>query len=201
MAQKVNGYNHGSRQNLTGGLDFYTIYTTANITATGVRKYVSGTLLSNYRDQLDLTDAATKSQYNLDKLIEVLSSRGQPVFISGVTSGATVPATVTDFTPASGATVYSIQFAIEHNMAWDVISDAADAANPLNVGTLNAGGRPVFNPTLAETLNGIGDFVYTGVSGAATNTLTVVKNGSYSNDFNVNVTPVTAEDLTVKVNS
>lgn len=179
MAQKINGLNHGSRQNLTGGLDTYTIYTTVNITPTGVRKYVDGTLATNYRDQLDLTDAATLSQYNLDKLIEVLSSRGQPVIISGITSGATVPSSVTDFTPASGATVYSIQFSNEHNMAWDVVN----------------------NPTLAETLNGVGSFVYTGVSGAATNTLTVVKDSSYSNDFSVNIQPITTADAKVMVNS
>lgn len=167
MANKVHGFNHGSKQNLTGGLDFFTVYTSANVTPTGVRKYVPGTMASNYLDTLDLTDADTKAQYNLDKLIEVISTRGQPVFISGITSGATVPATVTDFTPASGATVYSVQFAIEHNFAWDV--------------------SPSTIPNLPETLNGIGDFVYTGVSGAATNTVSVVKNASYSNDFNVNI--------------
>lgn len=167
---KPNGYNHGSKQNLTGGLDFFTVYTTANITPTGVRKYTSGTFETNYQDQLDLTDAATASQYNLDKLIQIISTRGQPVFISGISSGATVPSTVTDFTPAEGATVYTLQFATEHNFSWDV-----DLFN-----------TPVLE-TLAATLNGVGGFVYTGTAGAATNTVSIVKTASYSNDYDVNI--------------
>lgn len=164
---KPNGFSLGSKQNLTGGLDFYTVYTTVDITPTSTRKYNTGTLATNYLDTLDLTDPATLSQYNLDRLVETIALRGQPVFYSGVSTVTALPATVTDMTPASGATIYTIQFAIEHNFAWDV--------------------DPSTIPNLPESLNGVGSFVYTGTAGASTNTVSVVKNASYSNDYNVNI--------------
>ncbi len=118
MTEKVNGTSFAG-QFLTGGLNFYKVRTTLDIRATGV-----------------LSDA---SQKRLDKLVETISTRAQPVILSAVTeSTETDPA---DLPSASGSvTVYTLSFAIEHNMAWEV-----------------AGSK---NPDLAESLDGIEGFVY-----------------------------------------
>lgn len=166
MTDKVHGFVAGASQALTGGLDFFTVYTTQDITPTGVMNYTPGTLSTNYVDTVNLDDAQTSSQWHLDKLVETISGRGQPVFMTAVTQLDTVPAGIADFAPAAGP-VYTLQFAIEHNFAWDVF--------------------PSTIATLPESLNGIGHFINIGASGAATNTITVVKNASYSNDFNVNI--------------
>lgn len=166
MTDKVNGFVPGASQNLTGGLDFFTVYTTVNITPTGVMNYTPGTRETNYIDTVNLSDEQTSQQWHLDKLVETISGRGQPVFMTAVTELSAVPAGIADFAPAAGP-VYSLQFAIEHNFAWDVY--------------------PSTIANLPESLNTVGSFVYTGTAGAATNTITVVKNASYSNSFNVNI--------------
>lgn len=118
MTEKVNGTSFAG-QFLTGGLNFYKVRTVLDIRPTGV-----------------ISDA---SQKRLDKLVEAISTRAQPVILSAVTSASeTSPA---DLPGATGAqTVYTLSFAIEHNMAWEVQGSA--------------------NPTLAETLDGIEGFVY-----------------------------------------
>lgn len=118
MVEKVNGMV-SSDQALTGGLNYYTVRTTLDIRPTGV-----------------LSDA---SQKRLDKLVETISLRAQPVILSAVaTTTETSPA---DIPSASGSvSVYTLKFAIEHNRAWEM------------------GGSP--NPSLAETLDGVEGFVY-----------------------------------------
>ena len=119
MVQKINGTTLAG-QFLTGGLNFYKVRTTLNILPTG-----------------DLSD---ESQARLDKLVEAISLRAQPVILSGVTSASeTNPSDL-----ASGGMVYTLSFAIEHNMAWEVQGSA--------------------NPTLAETLDGVAGFEYDGIS-------------------------------------
>ncbi|MNK29864.1 hypothetical protein D3C87_482670 [compost metagenome] len=119
MTEKVNGTSFAG-QFLTGGLNFYKVRTTLDIRATGV-----------------VGDA---SQKRLDKLVETISTRAQPVIMSAVTTTTeTAPADL----PGAGAgavTVYTLSFAIEHNMAWEV-----------------AGSK---NPDLAESLDGVEGFVY-----------------------------------------
>jgi len=118
MVTKVNGMS-AAGQFLTGGLNYYKVRTTLDIRATGV-----------------ISDA---SQKRLDKLVQTISTRAQPVIMSAVTM--TTESNPSDLPAASGSvTVYTLSFAIEHNMAWEV------AGSP--------------NPTLAESLDGIEGFVY-----------------------------------------
>lgn len=118
MVDKVNGVA-AAGQFLTGGLNFYKVRTTLDIRATG-----------------NIADA---SQKRLDKLVEAISTRAQPVIMSAVTTSTeSNPSDI----PSAGAnaSVYTLSFAIEHNMAWEVSGSS--------------------NPTLAETLDGVNGFVY-----------------------------------------
>lgn len=108
----------GPGQALTGSLDFYTIRTTLNI-STG--------------------NFGTTSQNRLDALLRVVSMRGQPVILGGVTTSLYDSATLGDIPAASdGDTIYVIRFSIEHADSW---------ANAV--------------PSLPASLNGVAGFVYT----------------------------------------
>ena len=156
MTNKVHGFANLHSQNLTGGIDVWKFVTTVDITPTGARVYTPATLANNYHDQIDLTDASTKSQYLLDKVIETISLRGQPVLLSSVTSTAITAANASQFQDASGnpifptavagATVYSFVFMIEHDGSWDVsgannptLSEAVGAVDGFEYGTANPG--------------------------------------------------------------
>lgn len=118
MVTKINGMS-AAGQFLTGGLNFYKVRTSLDIRATGV-----------------ISDA---SQKRLDKLVQTISLRAQPVIMSAVTTSTeTSPSDLPGVTGST--TVYTLSFAIEHNMAWEVSGSA--------------------NPTLAETLDGVEGFVY-----------------------------------------
>lgn len=118
MTEKVNGVV-AAGQHLTGGLNFYKIRTTLDIRATGV--------------------ISDESQKRLDKVVETISTRAQPVIMSAVTTSVeTNPA---DLPGATGSVnVYTLSFAIEHNQAWEVENSVY--------------------PTLAESLDGIEGFVF-----------------------------------------
>ena len=118
MTQKVHG-TVAAGQALTGGLNFYTVRTSLDIRATGA-----------------IDDA---SQKRLDKLVETISLRAQPVILSAVTT--TTETSPADLPGATGSvTVYTLKFAIEHNQAWEMQDSK--------------------NPSLGETLDGIEGFVY-----------------------------------------
>jgi hypothetical protein len=118
MTDKINGVT-ASGQHLVGGLNFYKVRTNLDIRATG-----------------DITD---DSQARLDFLVRTISLRAQPVILSAVTT--TTETSPSDLPGVTGsATIYTLSFAIEHNMAWEVQGSA--------------------NPTLPELLNGVNDFVY-----------------------------------------
>jgi hypothetical protein len=123
MTQKING-GVAAGQFLVGGLNFYKVRTTLDIRA--IDPHTEGFL------EVD-------SQARLDKLVEAISLRAQPVILSAVTT--TTESNPSDL-PAAGAnaTVYTLSFAIEHNQAWEVEGSK--------------------NPTLAETLDGVAGFVY-----------------------------------------
>lgn len=120
MTEKVNGASFAG-QALTGGLNFYKIVTNLDIQATGV-----------------LSD---ESQKRLDKLVETISLRAQPIIMSKV---AVSVATADDVAILPGAAVgddiYTLRFAIEHNKAWELTNSP--------------------DPNLAECLDGIEGFVY-----------------------------------------
>jgi hypothetical protein len=116
MVTKVHGTSFPG-EHLTGNMDFFTVDTLVDI-----------------RPSAEGNPAAT-SQIALDRLVEVISTRAQPILLGGivVNTGANpgnVPAYV------SGNT-YTVKFAVEHANAVDVVE-------------------------LQETLNGIAGFVYAG---------------------------------------
>lgn len=150
MTNKVHGFANLHAQNLTGGIDVWKFVTTVDITPTGARLYNDASLATNWHDSINLSDPATLSQYLLDKVIETISLRGQPVLLSGVSSVPVTSANASLFldssgnpifpTAVAGATVYSFTFMIEHDGSWDV--------------------KGASNPTLSETIAGIDGFEY-----------------------------------------
>lgn len=91
-------------ESLTGNLDFYTVTTTD----------------VNILPSTDVNGDAT-SQNRLDKLVEVISLRGQPVILGSVVRSG------------SGPFTYSVRFALEHEGAWanvgtNALRDAIAAA-------------------------------------------------------------------------
>lgn len=126
MTQKINGVAFPG-QHLTGGLNYYTIRTTLDIRPSASH---------------DIADAA---QARLNKLVETISLRAQPVIMGTVKESVEQKSAITDLPVVAGmsgttVTVYTFKFAIEHNLAWEVDGN---------------------NPTLAESLDGVAGFVYT----------------------------------------
>lgn len=116
MVEKVHGTSF-SGEFLTKNMDFFTVRTLVDIRPSATK------------------DPNEASQVSLDKLVETISTRAQPVILGGVTvSSETDPS---DLPAASGTVdVYTLKFAVEHAGAW--------------------------NPTeLAETLDGVDNFVFT----------------------------------------
>lgn len=126
MTQKVNGVSFPG-QHLTGGLNYYTVRTLLDIRPSADK---------------DINDAAQK---RLNKLVETISLRAQPVIMGKVVESVEAKADITDLPavaalPDGNVTVYVLKFAIEHNLAWEVEGN---------------------NPTLAECLDGVEGFVFT----------------------------------------
>ncbi len=126
MTQKVHGVSFPG-QHLSGGLNYYTVRTTLDIRPSADK---------------DLNDAAQK---RLNKLVETISLRAQPVIMGRVVESVEAKADVIDLPavsalPGTDVTIYVLKFAIEHNFAWEVEGN---------------------NPTLAESLNGVEGFVFT----------------------------------------
>jgi hypothetical protein len=181
---KMHGYS-APGQHLTSGLNYYTLYSTQDLTPTGqpVMVIPRGTPLGVYSDVVE------NSQYIFDKIVETISLRAQPVMISQITS---VPynqfTALPDFAPTAG-NVFAMGFVIEHNGAWDTNQAGYIAStNPVGVTPrpLITGG-PLYNaaiPTMLQTIvanlnNFSPAFVNTGNAGAATNTFTVVSMGPF----------------------
>ena len=136
MSDNVNDFVSAPYVALTGVQNFYTIRTLLDIRPTGTASYSAGTG-PNYTDVRTLD-----SQERLDKLVETISTRAQPIFLSGVV--VTSESSPTDLPAASGTVnVYTIKFSVEHDQIWVVTGN---------------------NPTLAESFNGVLDFVNTSPS-------------------------------------
>jgi hypothetical protein len=175
------GYHIGA------GLNYYTIYTTIDITPTGIGALFipRGTPPGVY------TDTVSNSQLMLDKLVETISLRAQPVVMSQITSMSAADYNATNtptFDPASG-TVWSMSFTIEHNGAWDTKQVGwTNSLNPVGVARPAIMGGPTpytTNPDLGDTINSnlafmAPPFVNTGnPADAATNTIVVVSSGPF----------------------
>lgn len=95
-----------------------------------------------FRTLLDITpgEAGATSQLRLNALIQVISTRSQPVIVAvEPVSSETSPADLTD---ASGVVnVYTLKFAVEHKNAWEGAT-----------------------PTLAESLVGVSGFTTGNIS-------------------------------------
>lgn len=107
-----NGKVDNSSMALTGSLDIFTLRTTIDIMPTGVAAYTNSGNASNYADV-----RKQDSQYVLDKIIEIISTRGQPVVLTNVVKST--ESSPSDLPAASGSvTVYSFKFMIEHAASW-----------------------------------------------------------------------------------
>lgn len=137
MTKKINGFS-GAGQFLTGGLNFYTVVTTLDI-----RPDASKGTDAQGVDQFGYYEA-TEAQKRLDKLVETISTRAQPVIMNSVVATTATAADADVLDVAVGGAVYKMTFAIEHNMAWEVSGSA--------------------NPTLAESLDGVAGFENDGVA-------------------------------------
>lgn len=142
MTDKVHGFSMPG-QHITGGLDFFSVYTTLDITplefeqhGTYVPSFTQGTYATNYQDT-----RVVDSQLRLDKLIETISTRAQPVImgaVTTVTADASTADTIDLPAATAGTTLYTFTFAIEHPDAWAIIGN---------------------DPDINDTLNGVLDFV------------------------------------------
>uniref|UniRef100_UPI0013B3DF43 hypothetical protein n=1 Tax=Escherichia coli TaxID=562 RepID=UPI0013B3DF43 len=88
------------------------------------------------------TNAAQK---RLDKLVETISTRAQPIIMGAVEMTMEDKDSITDLPAVSAVSgdegaVYTFRCAIEHDQAWEV-----------------TGGN---NPTIEESLHGVAGFVY-----------------------------------------
>lgn len=156
MTDKINGfvgragYVNGqpavdnSAMALTGSLDIFNLYTTVDITPTGKSSYNAATQATNY-----VETRVHDSQWLLDKIIEVISTRGQPVVLTNVSS-STVAADAASTAGGLSGTVYQFTFMIEHAASW-----------------FDNNGKLM----LPEALNGVGSLVY--VDGGASNNVAV----------------------------
>lgn len=111
--EKVHGVSDAG-EFLTGDMDFFTVRSLVDITTDA-----NG-------------DPADQSQLNLDKLIETISTRAQPVIIGQVSTESSP--NYDDFEGFSSGTVWVLKFATEHTQAWgplngtvvDELNDALD---------------------------------------------------------------------------
>lgn len=125
MVDKINGVVSPD-QFLTGDLNFYTVRTTLDIRPSATK---------------DIKDEA---QHRLDKLVETISTRAQPIIMGAVKMTMEAKSSIADLPSAAAVSgtevaVYTVRFAVEHNLTWEVTGN---------------------NPTLAETLNGVAGFVF-----------------------------------------
>ena len=183
---RVHGFSYPGNH-IGAGLNYYTIYTTVDITPTGI-----GALIVPRGNPPGVyTDTVSNSQLMLDKLIETISLRAQPVVMSQITSMAYsdyVNTATPTFHPASG-TVWSMSFAIEHNGAWDTMQiGRTNSVNPVGVarGPITGGPTPYnTNPDLTGTISSNlafmnPPFINTGNTGdAATNNFVIVASGPF----------------------
>ena len=109
--EKVHGVSDAG-EFLTGNMDFFTVRTLVDITTDA-----NG-------------DPADASQLALDKLIETISTRAQPVIIGSVATESAPD--YADFTGFSTGTVWVLKFATEHTDAWGPLGDAGTAVDELN---------------------------------------------------------------------
>ena len=138
---------NAGRESLTIGLDYYTVVTGVNILPT-TGEVVYSDRVYNFQnvgtDVADITSTFASpaayanstefvpgtipndfSQDALDRLIEIVSERGQPVILG---------------TPVAVANGYSLKFAIEHPGAWGVTANTTAQTVPLLVTAIQTGG-------------------------------------------------------------
>lgn len=138
MTVKINGsINNG--ENLTGDIDFWTVYTAAAIEA--------GT---------DVNEATPGAADNLDRIVQFIGQRAQAVMVSVASDATVTNATAAPYSFGSQfdnnpTTVYTLKFATEHSDAWtDVASEVNNLAEsidglPLPFETAYAGTAPAFS--------------------------------------------------------
>jgi hypothetical protein len=117
MTDKVNG-GIGSKETLTGDMDFFTIHTVAAL-------------------EEGAYGAVNSATRNLIRLVETISLGAQPVLVSvteavvdlSVAGNRAIYGLGSGFDQA-GTTVYTMKFAIEHTGAFGSLAEAVDVAVP-----------------------------------------------------------------------
>ena len=140
-----NAYVTAPREALTIGLDYYIVNTGVNILNVNPYQFSDVPNLSPvYPSVANFTNVANSanatvyvpdyipndfSQDALDKLIEIISQRGQPIIVG------------TPFVANGSAPfVYTFKFAVEHPTAWGVTSNSTAQTVPMLVNAItNAG--------------------------------------------------------------
>lgn len=145
---QVNGVSFPA-EFLTKNMDFFTLRTTLDITPDGNE---------------DPTDTA---QQRLDKVVETVSLRAQPIILGEIVSeGETGP--VSDLPATAGlgtgtsVTVYTLRFAIEHADAWPSADDLASALNGLDTRNTSTGaesGNPFVYDSVDTSNNNVAVYV------------------------------------------
>lgn len=108
----VNGFNATGYESLTSNFEFLTITTAISIlTFSQVLSNLSVTVATASANQLA---QARASQAALDKLIQIVSERGQPVIMGNV---------------SNAGSPFSVIMAIEHPMAWECTATSGLAYN------------------------------------------------------------------------
>lgn len=155
MTDKVHGFASAG-QAITGGLDFFRVATTLDITplaetqpGTYAPQFTAGTFDNNYQDV-----RVVDSQFRFDKLIETIATRAQPVIISEVKQ---VAASDDDkkALPSATGNVFEFIFAVDKPDAWDIRNS---------------------DPDINGTINGVLDFVST--VPAAKNNIVITRVGA-----------------------
>lgn len=113
---KIHG-NAFEGQALTGGLDIYTITTSLDINPVGI-EVDNGT----FDPDVFENSASINGAQRFNHLIQLISTRAQPVIIGGISK-------TTGTTPT-----YSFTFYIEHPYAWEM---SGDLAHPTLAETIN----------------------------------------------------------------
>jgi hypothetical protein len=115
MTTRVNG-GIGSKETLTGNMDFFTVHTVAAI-------------------EEGAYGSANSAKRNLIRMVEAVSMGAQPVLVSvssavvdlSVAGNRTIYGLGTNFNQAA-TTVFTLKFAIEHTDAFGTLAQAVDAA-------------------------------------------------------------------------
>ncbi len=151
FSNQVNGHAAANSEHLTSNIDFFTILSHVDLlnttaTATTFAGDLSGDLQDGDAPPAGLPTGSTNVETALDKLMEIISQRGQPVIMGGIVTN-------------SVAGTYTFSFATEHAGSWNVTggmtvdNSAVDLTNAINAAGIDFGLNG--NCTVTHWTNGL----------------------------------------------